>query len=214
MAAATARATSATNTGCTRVSGASTGMTGLITAICGDLVEEVVVRAEHHGGPQDHRARGSPRAPPLRPRAFARPAFDSEWASAPMPEMNTNGSMPRARGGFGGQLRALGVDHREQLARPLSNGSADGVDHRFGADQRPLHGLGDPHIGLHDLDLADIAQQPRPVGLPRPAHGDADAPALLGQRPHGLRADEPGAAEHGDEAAHADPSEREAKALR
>jgi hypothetical protein len=54
--------------------------------------------------------------------------------------------------------------------------------------------------------LADVAEQPLAIGLPRPPHGDADAPALLGQRPHGLRSDEAGAAEHGDKAAHSDPS--------
>ncbi len=54
-------------------------------------------------------------------------------------------------------------------------------------------------IGLHGVDLADAAERLQMARQFRPAHGDADAVAALGQRPHHVPAQKAGAAEHRDE---------------
>jgi hypothetical protein len=60
-------------------------------------------------------------------------------------------------------------------------------------------------IGLHDLDLADIAQHPHPVGQVGIAHRHPHAMARLGERAYDLAADEAGAAEHRDQTLHNQP---------
>ena len=61
----------------------------------------------------------------------------------------------------------------------------DVVGALHGAVDRPAHA----HIGLHRLDLADIAERLQMAGEIGPAAGDPDAVAALGQRPHDVAAD-------------------------
>ena len=58
-----------------------------------------------------------------------------------------------------------------------------------GAVDRPAHA----QIGLHRLDLADIAERLQMAGEFGPAGGDPDPVAALGQRPHHMPADKAGA---------------------
>jgi hypothetical protein len=48
------------------------------------------------------------------------------------------------------------------------------------------------------MDLTDLTQGLEMARQLRPAHGDADAIAALGQRPHHMAAEEARAAEYGD----------------
>ena len=99
----------------------------------------------------------------------------------------------RARG-FGHRAGAELVHGVEFLPAGLMQ-DGDQIDDMVGA----LHGAVDrpahAHIGLHRLDLADIAERLQMAGEIGPAHGDPDAVAALGQRPHDMAADKAGAAE-------------------
>ncbi|BCG76780.1 hypothetical protein MesoLj113b_03220 [Mesorhizobium sp. 113-3-3] len=61
----------------------------------------------------------------------------------------------------------------------------DMVGALHGAVDRPAHA----HIGLHRLDLADIAERLQMAGKVGPPAGDPDAVAALGQRAHDMAAD-------------------------
>jgi hypothetical protein len=109
--------------------------------------------------------------------------------------------------GLGDVLRPHHVQALELLTAGLVH-HRRGVDAVFRALQRPLDRGRIADIGLDDLNLADIAQQPQAIGLPGAANGDADAPAGLGQHPHALAADEPRAAEDRHQALHHAASSR------
>ena len=63
------------------------------------------------------------------------------------------------------------------------------------AVDRPAHA----QIGLHRLDLADIAERLDMAGKLGPPGGDADQIAALGERPDDMPADKARASENGDE---------------
>ena len=92
------------------------------------------------------------------------------------------------------------------LSLAVENGASpaarDFVARGLGADQRPLDRVRIAKIGLDHLDLADIAQHAQAIAAAGLAHGDADAIALLGERPHGLGPDEARAAENRDQSLH------------
>ena len=88
------------------------------------------------------------------------------------------------------------------IAKVLAAGleqDADQVDHMVGAldgaVDRPAHA----HIGLHRLDLPDIAERLQMAGKVGPPGRDADAIAAPGERAHHMPPDEAGAAENGDQ---------------
>ena len=91
-------------------------------------------------------------------------------------------------GGFGDGARAELVDRGEFLAAALVQ-DADQVDDMIraldGAVDRPAHA----QIGLHRLDLADIAERLQMAGKIGTAAGDANPVAALGERPHHMAPD-------------------------
>ena len=64
---------------------------------------------------------------------------------------------------------------------------------------RGLNGSRVAQIGLHGVDLPDPAERLQVAGEVRPAYRRADAVARARQRPHHVAAEEPGAAEDGDQ---------------
>ena len=91
------------------------------------------------------------------------------------------------------------MDFGEALAAALVQ-DADQIDHRIGASDRRGDRAFVAQAGGDRGDLADIAerlQEQRGVGMP---HGDLDDPAASGQLLDQIPADEPGAAEYGDDA--------------
>jgi hypothetical protein len=95
--------------------------------------------------------------------------------------------------------RARHVHGLERLGPRLCR-DADQIDDDVGAFQRPRQGRGIAQVGLHGMDLADIAHRLQMTGEIGAAHGRADAPFLAGQRPDGVPAEEARAAKHRDEA--------------
>ena len=83
---------------------------------------------------------------------------------------------------------------------PRLGENADQVHHRIGALDSTAHAVGKAHVGLHGMDLADRPHRLQMPGKIGPAHRGADAPAVGRQRPHGMPADEPRAAEYRDQA--------------
>src|SRR4051794_33111794 len=71
----------------------------------------------------------------------------------------------------------------------------DMVGTLHGTVDRPAHA----HIGLHRLDLADIAERLQMAGKIGPPTGDPDAITALGQSPHDMTADKAGPAKDDDE---------------
>ena len=102
-------------------------------------------------------------------------------------------------GRLGDGAGAVDVHGLEGLPPRLGE-NADQVHHRVGALDRAAHAVGKAHVGLHGMDLADRAHRLQMPGKIGPAHGGAHAPAVGRQRPHGMPADEAGAAEHRDQA--------------
>ncbi len=100
-------------------------------------------------------------------------------------------------GGLGDVDGALDVQGLELAAAGLEQ-DADQVDHGVGAPDRLGHGglVGD--VAADGLDLADVAGHAQLIGQGGLAHGDAHAPAALGQGPHHLGSDKARAAENGD----------------
>ena len=96
---------------------------------------------------------------------------------------------------LGDGARAIDVDGAERL---LAAGSqhADGVDDELGADHGPLHRLRVAQVGLNGCHLADETCRLQEAGEIRAAHGGAHAPALFGQRRHGIAADKTRSAEN------------------
>jgi len=65
----------------------------------------------------------------------------------------------------------------------------DEIDDMVGALHGAVHRPAHAHIGLHRLDLADIAERLQMAGKIGPPAGDPDAIAALGQRAHDMAAD-------------------------
>ncbi len=104
-------------------------------------------------------------------------------------------SIDRALDGAEGCVNLVGALFESGRQRFQSLHVQGAVDRRRHAD-----------VGLHDLDLADIAQQPQAVRHVRPPAGHANAQALSGQGPNGVTADEAGPAEHRHQSVHRKPS--------
>ena len=102
---------------------------------------------------------------------------------------------------FGKNLGRGGVELIKGLAPSLKQ-HADQIDARLRADQRPLDRVRHAHIGLNQLDLAHVADDPQFRDQVRVAHGDADAPAAACEGAHDIAADEPGTAEDGRQPLH------------
>src|SRR6185437_2132973 len=99
---------------------------------------------------------------------------------------------------LGDRLGALALHGLEALAALLAQ-DADQVDDRVGVAHRGRDRARMAHVRLHGMDLPDPAERLEMVRELWPAHRDADAVVALGERPHDMAADEPGAAEDGDQ---------------
>ena len=115
-------------------------------------------------------------------------------------------------GGAGDGARAEDVQGLEILPVALIE-HRDQVDHGLGALQRGGDGGRIAHIGLHRMDLADAAERLQVEGEIGAAGGDADAPAIAGERANHMAADKAGPAEHGDDASGLDQIIRHARPL-
>src|SRR5690606_31394376 len=91
----------------------------------------------------------------------------------------------------------LDMEAAEAAAAALVQ-QADEIDHRIGPRERAGDLVAVADIAGDGDDLADAAQGLQEAGAFGIAHGDDDAPAVLGQRAHEIAADEPGTAEHHD----------------
>ena len=163
----------------------------------GELVEEIVLRSEHDRGTEDRRLRerlahalfAQRLGPGIARRArCARRRAPRHAAAGPRRSSDAARAIRSAASTWSAleALAAALVEHRDE------------IDRRIGALQRRAHRVLVLDIGLDELDLADPAhrlQEQRVVG---PAHRDADAPAVIGERAHHVPAEEARAAEDGD----------------
>ncbi len=158
-----------------------------------EAVEEVVVLAEHHRRAHDHRGGHD-----LPDRGFALRLAAGVLGLGVRIRADGRDLHQLAQaaggGGLGDHAGALGVQALEALAAMLVE-HAHQVDAGVGPHQGAVHRGRDPQIGLHHLDLPDIAEQPGLVGQVGAAAGDADAQAPLGKGADDLPANEAGAAE-------------------
>jgi hypothetical protein len=99
-----------------------------------------------------------------------------------------------ARHGFGTE----GL-HRIESLPPVLEQNADEIDHHIRLARSRLDRGGMTHIGLHGMDLADLAERLQEAGKLGAADGDANAVAEFRQRAHDVTAEEARAAEYGDE---------------
>ena len=161
----------------------------------GEAVEEVVLRAEHDRGPQDHRVRVDLAHGGLAPGLAA--GIDGSG-----PEVRPDGrhldeaahaGRPR---GLGHGPSALDVDGLEALAAALGQ-DADEVHRDLGVAQRRGERGGVAHVGLHGLDLTDAAERLEIVGEVGAAAAGPDAKARAGQRPDDVAPQKARAAEDG-----------------
>ena len=93
---------------------------------------------------------------------------------------------------------ALDVNSIESL-RAAACKDADQVDDDARAAGRGLHRRRIAQVGLHGVDLADLAERLQVSRQFGPAHADADAITPLGQRADDMPPQKTRAAEHGDE---------------
>jgi hypothetical protein len=104
----------------------------------------------------------------------------------------------RRRGRFADRARPEGLDGVKGLPAGLGK-DADQVDHRVGADQRPVDRPSIAQVRLDGLDLPDGAERVQVAGQIGPAHRHAHAVTTLGQRMHHVAADKARAPENRDE---------------
>ena len=105
---------------------------------------------------------------------------------------------PAALAAAGDRPRALGL-HRVEGLRAALGQDADQVDGDAGIAHRGLDRGRVAHIGLHGVDLADLAERLQMPGQFRPPHRDPDAVVALGQRPDHVSAQKARSAENRDE---------------
>ncbi len=101
-------------------------------------------------------------------------------------------------GGFGDVLRAQHLNGVETLATAFSK-DADEVHDMVGTLDDMFDRSAVADIGLHHLNLADIAERSHVIGNFRLAHGNAHAIAALGETCDDRAPDKAGAAENGDQ---------------
>jgi hypothetical protein len=160
----------------------------------------VVVRAEHHRGPQDVGVREGLTHRRLAGRAGAGVLRSRVGRGSDAGKLHEAADAGVA-GRLGDAAGAFDV-HRLEGLRPALDGLADGVDAGGGALQGGRHRAGVADIGLHELHLADIAGKAQVLGQVGLPHRHPHAPAGLGQHPHHLAADEARAAEHRHQVLH------------
>jgi len=163
----------------------------------GETVEELVLRSEHDGGAQDHRV-GKRLAHRRLALGLGAPVGGGAlWIGADGGDLDETLD-PLVRGDAGGARGAFRLQRPEALRSALGQ-HADAVDHRG----RALHGAAQRRlvadVGLHRLDLSDIAVGPDEMRLVRAAHGDPHAPAPARHRLRDVAAYEARAADDGDE---------------
>ena len=161
-----------------------------------EAVEEIILRAEHDRGPQDRGVRHGRKHLGLAGRLAARVERGQVRVGAERRHMDQ--PRPGRRRGLRDVVRAFRLHRLEALLAALEQ-DADQVDHHVGAAHRGLHRGRVAQIGLHRVDLPDLPERLQVAREVRPAHRRADAVARARQRPHHVAAEEPGAAEYGDQ---------------
>ena len=101
----------------------------------------------------------------------------------------------------------LGMQDSKFLTAALRQ-DADEIDRRMRAPQRRIHRAVVAHIDFHELDLTDAPHRAQEMGRIRPAHRDADPPAIIGERAHDVPPEETGAAEYRDQSVGGDRRHR------
>ena len=101
-------------------------------------------------------------------------------------------------GGFRHRARA-GALHRVEFLRAALGQNADQIDGGMAVAHRGLDRGRIAQIGLHGVDLADLAERLQMPGEFRAAHRDPDAVIALGQRPHHMPPDKARSAENRDQ---------------
>ena len=161
-----------------------------------ELVEEVVFRTKQDGRPQDHRRRRRAASTCFSPRRLRTCILRcGAFVGADRRDVN------HARADGGGcerhRLGAQGV-HRIEFLPPALEQDPDQIDDHIRVARSCLHRALMAHVGLHGMDLPDLAQRLQEAGKLGPAHSDADTVAELRERAHDVTAEKAGAAEHGD----------------
>ncbi|BAL73347.1 hypothetical protein S23_01210 [Bradyrhizobium cosmicum] len=110
--------------------------------------------------------------------------------------MHHPGANGRSRLGDG--LRAFGLDGVEALRATLGE-DAHQIDHDIRITQRRLDRGRIPQIGLHDVDLPDLARGLQVSGQFRPPHCSTDPVIPPAQRADDIPAQKPRSAENRDE---------------
>jgi len=158
--------------------------------------EKIIIRPEHDRGPQNRRG-GKCRTHPRFAHGLGLGVLGMGFAiGADRRDMHQPGTDRGGGLGDGGGACAL---HGVEFLCPGLGQDADQVDDDVGLAHRRSDRLRVAHIGLDGFDLPDPPERPQKAGELRPAHGDADEVATVGERAHHMAAEESLAAEHGDE---------------
>ena len=101
-------------------------------------------------------------------------------------------------GRAGNRARARALHRVEGLGAALGQ-DADQIDGDVGIAHRGLDRGGVAQIGLHSVDLADLAEGLQMPGQFRPPHRDPNPVIALGQRPDHVAAQKAGSPENRDQ---------------